>query len=125
MRLDPRGLGLRGLGAADLAPFRGDEAVQRHVLRLERRDPFARLGQEPAERRRDQALADVAGGPEHHQRPAPLGPDGCGVVSESRGWDRGMLSNDDDAPEAAGIRSGLGTGRGGGEQARRAPASSG
>ena len=36
---DARGLGLRGLGPADLAAVGGDGGVERHVLRLERRHP--------------------------------------------------------------------------------------
>src|SRR5206468_533359 len=42
-------------------------AVERHVLRLEWCDAIPGLGQQPAECRGDQALAHVAGGPEHHQ----------------------------------------------------------
>ena len=61
-RGDPGGGGLDRLGAADLGPVRGDGAVERHVLRLERghRDPLPR--QPPAEAGDDHGLAGVAVG---------------------------------------------------------------
>jgi hypothetical protein len=65
---DPGGLGLDGLRAPDLAPVRGNERVQCHVLRLERRHVQARLPEVPAERRRDDALADRRGRTLDHDR---------------------------------------------------------
>src|SRR2546425_938980 len=66
-RLDAGGLRLRGLGPADLAPVGGDGGVERHVLRLERRDTIALPGEDPAERRGEQALADPRRSALHHQ----------------------------------------------------------
>jgi hypothetical protein len=45
VRLDTGGDGLQRLGAADLATIARDCAIQRHVLRLERRDLHAALHQ--------------------------------------------------------------------------------
>ncbi len=68
-RLDSRSLRLRDLCAADLAAVASDEAVQGHVLCLERRDPHTPLGKQSAKRRRQYALADMARRSKNHQRP--------------------------------------------------------
>ena len=59
-------LGLHRLGPPDLAALRRDEGVERHVLRLERRDAQPLLAKQPAERRDEQALAHRRGRPLHH-----------------------------------------------------------
>ncbi len=56
-RLDAAGGGLGGLRPADLGAVGGDVGVERHVLRLERRDPHALAGQPPADPGGDDALA--------------------------------------------------------------------
>ena len=56
--LDPRGERLERLSPADLAAVGADGGVVRHVLRLERRDADAPAGEDPAEGRHQQALAD-------------------------------------------------------------------
>jgi len=48
MRVDARGHRLQCLRAADFAAVDGHCAIERHVLRLERRDPRARAPRETA-----------------------------------------------------------------------------
>ncbi len=72
MRWQPGGLGLHRLGAADLAAVGGYRAVERHVLRLERRHRHALARQPAAQRGHQGALAGVGGGALHHQRGHPF-----------------------------------------------------
>jgi hypothetical protein len=68
-RRDARRLGLRGLRPPDLAAVGRDRGVQRHVLGLEGRHAVARAREEPAERGREDALADPRARPLHHEAP--------------------------------------------------------
>ena len=63
---DARGPRLQRLGAADLAAIGGDGGIVRHVLRLERRDPQAAIGEGAAEAGDDQRLADIGAGAHEH-----------------------------------------------------------
>ncbi len=69
----PAALRLHRLGAADLAALDGDRRVVGHVLRLERRDPNALAGQQPAQPGDDHGLAGVGGGAGDQQRAAAHG----------------------------------------------------
>ena len=66
VRLLPSGLGLDCLSPAHLQPIQGDVAVQGHVLALEGRRPITVLGEDPAQGRGQQALADSRHGALHH-----------------------------------------------------------
>jgi hypothetical protein len=66
-------LGLDHLGAAHLAAVPGDEGIERHVLRLERRHAHAVLQEDPAEGRREHTLARVGTGALDHQGGCPTG----------------------------------------------------
>ena len=66
--LDPRGARLQRLGPADLAAIDRDRGVVRHVLRLERPDAEAAIGEQPAEAGADQRLADIGAGAHEHDR---------------------------------------------------------
>ena len=68
IRVEPARLRLHRLGAADLAAVRGDEGVQRHVLRLEGGDRESVLQQGAAESGRQNALSRVGGGSLDHDR---------------------------------------------------------
>ena len=57
--LDAAGLRLHDLGPAHFAAVAGDERIERHVLRLERRHAQAVLEENAAQRRRQHALARV------------------------------------------------------------------
>ena len=71
--LDARGLRLRRLGPADLAAIDRDRRVQRHVLRLERRHAIPRAGEEAAEGRGQNRLADGRPGAlDHETRRQPV-----------------------------------------------------
>jgi hypothetical protein len=50
VRRQAGGLRLQGLGATDLAAVDGDRRIERHVLRLERRDAYAMAVQDAAQR---------------------------------------------------------------------------
>ena len=63
------GLGLQSLRAADLQAIWGGGRVQRHVLGLEGGYPFALVGQNAADRRRQQRFTHVRCRAEDHQRP--------------------------------------------------------
>ncbi len=65
---DAAGRGLQGLGPADLAPFRGNRRVERHVLRLERRHRKSAPPDQAAEPGGQNAFADIAAGPADKQR---------------------------------------------------------
>jgi len=67
VRRHPCGEGLQRLGAADLAAVDGDRRVERHVLRLERRDAHAAPGQDAADGRGEDRLAGVGSASLHHQ----------------------------------------------------------
>jgi hypothetical protein len=67
VRYEAAGLGLHRLGPADLATIDGDRAVQRHVLRLERRHAHAATREHPAKPRDEQALARIGGRALNHQ----------------------------------------------------------
>ncbi len=66
-RVAPRGAGLQRLGPPDLAAIGGDGGVVRHVLRLERRDAQAAIGEGAAKPRHQQRLADVGTGAHEHE----------------------------------------------------------
>ena len=66
-RVDARGDRLQRLRAANLAAVHGDRAVERHVLRLERRDPHAAAPRKTAQARDQRAFAGVGGGALDHQ----------------------------------------------------------
>src|SRR5262249_33610031 len=67
------GLGLHRLRPADLAAVGGHVGVQRHVLRLEWRNPPPFVAEDATERRNQHGLADVGGRPLQHERPrSPL-----------------------------------------------------
>ena len=66
-RGDAGGAGLQRLGAADLAAVGGDGGVVGHVLRLERADAEAAVGEGAGEAGDDQGLADVGAGALEHQ----------------------------------------------------------
>ena len=68
LRRDAAGARLQRLGAADLAAVGGDGGVVRHVLRLERRDPQAAIGEGAAQPGDQQRLADIGAGALEHQR---------------------------------------------------------
>ena len=68
IRLHARRLRLRYLRAAHLQPVAGDEGVERHVLRLKRRDPVSVLFHDAQKRRAQHALAHGRGGALDHQR---------------------------------------------------------
>ena len=74
MRGHPGGARLERLGAPDLAPFRRDRGIVRHVLRLERPHAQAPPRPGPAQARHDERLAGVRAGPLHHQRPGGHSP---------------------------------------------------
>src|SRR5262245_20501676 len=57
--LDAGRFGLSSLGAPDLAAVDGYTRIQRHVLRLERRNPIACAREPPTQGRREYALADT------------------------------------------------------------------
>ena len=63
----PASLGLQSLGAAYLAPIGRGGRVERHVLGLERRHPPAVVGQDSAQRSRNDRLAGVGRRSQHHQ----------------------------------------------------------
>ena len=63
---DAGGFRLHHLCAAHLAAVRRDERIERHVLRLERRDPVAVLPENAAQRRAEQTLARVRAGALYH-----------------------------------------------------------
>ena len=67
MRLDPGGASLKRLGPPDLA-VSGGGGVVRHVLWLERPDLQPAIGEQPAQPRDDQRLADIGAGAEDHDR---------------------------------------------------------
>ena len=67
-RLHTRRLRLHHLGASRLPAVVGDEGVQRHVLRFERRHIPAVLAQDPAQRRHQNALAYRGGSSLYHYR---------------------------------------------------------
>jgi len=67
-RIDAGGERLQRLSTADLAPVGGHCAVEGHVLRLERRDPYAAAVHHSAEPRDERALAGIGPGPLNHQR---------------------------------------------------------
>ena len=69
---------LHGLRPADLGPVGANGGVVRHVLRLERRDPHPPAGEDPAERRRQQALAHRGTGALNHQHFSRHGPPRAG-----------------------------------------------
>ena len=64
-RREPRRLCLRDLRASHLAPVECDIGVQRHILRLKRHNAPSLLQEDTAERRRQNALADM--GTRSHQ----------------------------------------------------------
>jgi hypothetical protein len=68
MRWNARGNRLQCLCTADLASVDRDRAVERHVLRLERRDPPAATRHQPAQTGDQRALACVGGCTLDHQR---------------------------------------------------------
>ena len=68
LRRDARGCRLHDLRAAELAAVVGHAGVVAHVLRLERRDPQALVGQDAAERGGQIRLARMRGAALHHQR---------------------------------------------------------
>ena len=65
---DARSLCLYGLRPPDLEPFGCDIAVEGHILRLEGRRPVPVLRQDTAESGRNDALSDIGGGADDHQR---------------------------------------------------------
>ena len=77
-RLDAGRGRLHRLGAADLGAVQGHERVQRHVLRLERRDLHALPGQPPAQPGDQHALARVRTRPGDQQRPSH----GCRLLGQ-------------------------------------------
>src|SRR5690554_6784370 len=68
MRLDTRRQRLQRRGTANLAAIHRYRAVQRHVLRLERRHRHPAPGQHTAQPRHHRALARIGGGALNHQR---------------------------------------------------------
>ncbi len=68
-RLDPRRLGLHGLGPSHLAAVPSHIGVERHVLRLEGDDPQPFPEKQAAQSRNDEALARVGRRSLDHQRP--------------------------------------------------------
>jgi len=66
-RLDPARFSLSGLGPSDLATVHCHGGVQRHVLRLKRRDPIAGTREDPAERGGKDTLPHTRGCPLNHQ----------------------------------------------------------
>lgn len=70
MRRDARGQRLQRLRAADLAAVYRHRAVERHVLRLERRHASATAAREAAQARDERALARVGRRALDHQRTA-------------------------------------------------------
>ena len=70
---DAGGAGLQRLGAADLAAGGGDGGVVGHVLRLERADAEAAVGEGAGEAGDDQRLADVGAGALEHQARVGMG----------------------------------------------------
>ncbi|MDR9033675.1 hypothetical protein FEP52_03080 [Burkholderia multivorans] len=70
MRRDAGGQRLQRLRAADLAAVGRDRAVERHVLRLERRDAHAGAARKAAQARDERALARVGRRALDHQRAA-------------------------------------------------------
>ena len=67
-RFDAGSFRLGHLGAAHLQPFAGGIRIQRHVLRLERRDFQAVLMQDAKHGRAEHGFADGRAGPLKHQR---------------------------------------------------------
>jgi hypothetical protein len=65
---DARRFRLHRLSAADPAAVRHRRRIQGHVLRLERRDPKAVVGEDAADRGCQQRPADVRCGAEQHDR---------------------------------------------------------
>ena len=64
--LHPRRLRLHHLGPAHFQALVCDVGVEGHILRLKRSHPVAVLGKNPAQRRRQEALSRVGGGPLNH-----------------------------------------------------------
>jgi hypothetical protein len=67
VRREAAGLRLHRLGAADFAAVHGHGAVERHVLRLERRHTETAPGKDAADARHQRALAGVRGAALNHQ----------------------------------------------------------
>ena len=76
---DAGGLGLDGLGAADFAAVGGDVGVVGHILGLEGGDTEPVLAEDAAQRRNQDALANVGGGPLDHQYSAGHGQSRAGI----------------------------------------------
>ena len=70
-----RGPGLHRLGAADLTALDRDRRVVGHVLRLERRDPNALAGKQPAQPGDDHGLTGIGSGAGDQQRAAHVDAD--------------------------------------------------
>ena len=86
VRLDTGGLRLHHLRPAHLEAVFGDEAVQSHVLALERHGAQAVLRKDTAERRAEQAFACTAHRPLHHDAFCPAHPSTSFISSSSRAF---------------------------------------
>ena len=83
MRDDPGRFGLNDLRPPHLGALGRDPGIVRHVLSLERRNPDAAIGKDPAQGSRDDTLADIRSGPEDSQARCTF----C-HCSLRKGWNR-------------------------------------
>ena len=74
---------MKDLRARHLEPVCGDAGLVGHVLSLERHRVEACIGEQPAQARRNQTLADVRGAAQYSQRGAALGFTACRLAGES------------------------------------------
>jgi hypothetical protein len=66
-RTQPACFGLNGLRSPDLSTGGAYSRIVGHVLRFERGDANPGFGEQPAQRRNDDALTYIRGSPHHHQ----------------------------------------------------------
>jgi len=74
----PGRFGLQRLSAPDLAAVGRRRRIERHVLRLERPHAQAVVGEDAAQRGRDERFADVRGRAQDHERARRCSGRGCG-----------------------------------------------